>query len=228
MNRYGNLNTTIEKNQPSRTERKKKRTRTNLLEAAYALMSTKGVDATTIAEIADTADVAFGTFYNYFKTKDEIAACVIDCVIKDLGRRNDEATKSIKETNTAAVQALSIRITIQEMLTNPMWKWWLKRPEFLVERLIAGFYEYGTRDLKLAIQAGRYEIDEQDVDAMWSQQMWMLAGGVKALLDGQTKGLNEKNLIESIMRAMGVPAKRASEIATLPLPEISPAHVEFS
>lgn len=222
------MNTAIEKNRPSRTERKKKRTRTNLLEAAYALMSAKGVDATTIAEIADTADVAFGTFYNYFKTKDEIAVCVIDCVIKDLGRRNDEATKGLKESNTAAVQALSIRITIQEMLANPMWKWWLKRPEFLVERLIVNFYDYGTRDLRLAIQAGRYEIDEQDVDAMWSQQMWMMVGGVKSLLDGQTQGLNEKNLIESIMRAMGLPAARAREIAILPLPQISPEHVEFS
>lgn len=190
-------------------------------------MSTRGVDATTIAEIADQADVAFGTFYNYFKTKDEIAARVIDCVIKDLGQRNDGATRKLKEANPAAVQAISIRITIQEMLTNPMWKWWLKRPEFLVERMIINFYDYGTRDLKLAIEANRYDIKKTDVDAVWSQQMWMLVGGVKSLLDGQTAGLTEKNLIEAIMRAMGLPASRARELATLPLPKISPANIEF-
>lgn len=190
-------------------------------------MSAKGVDATTIAEIADQADVAFGTFYNYFKTKDEIAAHVIDCVIKDLGQRNDGATRNLKEANPASVQALSIRITIQEMLTNPMWKWWLKRPEFLVERMIINFYDYGTRDLKLAIEANRYDIEKTDVDAVWSQQMWMLVGGVKSLLDGQTAGLTEKNLIEAIMRAMGLPASRARELATLPLPKISPANIKF-
>ncbi len=57
------------------------------------------------------ADVGFGTFYNYFDSKDDIAARVLDCVIDDLGKRNDEATSNIKDGNPAAVQAISIRLT---------------------------------------------------------------------------------------------------------------------
>ena len=56
---------------------------------AYELMGQAGVDGTSIAEITDHADLGFGTFYNYFKSKDYIAINVLDAVIDDLGRRND-------------------------------------------------------------------------------------------------------------------------------------------
>ena len=34
-------------------------------------------DATSVAEIADAADVAIGSFYNYFDTKDELLAALL-------------------------------------------------------------------------------------------------------------------------------------------------------
>lgn len=43
-----------------------------LLNAAYDLFTTQGVEKTTIAEISKAADVAKGTFYLYFKDKYEI------------------------------------------------------------------------------------------------------------------------------------------------------------
>lgn len=212
----------------SRTERKKARTRTRLIEAAYAIMSAKGIDDATIQEITDRADVGFGTFYNYFETKDDIAAQVLDCVIDDLGRRNDEATQDLKGGSPAAVQAISIRITMREMLINPMWKWWLKRPELLAERLRKDFYRYGMRDLKIAVAAGRYDIAADELDTVWSQQMWMLTGGVRDMLDNGVKGLDEKGLIRIIMRAMGLPAARAKELADLDVPEVRLPDIDFS
>jgi AcrR family transcriptional regulator len=212
----------------SRTERKKRRTRAQLLEAAYSLMSTKGVDSTAIAEITELADTGFGTFYNYFKTKDDIAIQVLDCVIHDLGRRNDEATAALKGANPAAVQAISIRITMREMLTNPIWRWWLRRPDMLAERLRVDFHRYGVRDLKIALEAGRYDIAPEDVEALWSQQMWMLAGGVKDMLDSNIPGLTEQSLIAAIMRAMGLEPDRALELAALPLPAVGPPRIDFS
>jgi AcrR family transcriptional regulator len=53
----------------SRRERKKKETRQSLLEAALALFRDQGYEATTIEQITERADVAKGTFFNYFPSK---------------------------------------------------------------------------------------------------------------------------------------------------------------
>jgi AcrR family transcriptional regulator len=66
----------------SRRERKKQETRQRLLECAWQLFQGHGYDDTTVEEITDAADVAKGTFFNYFQTKeallDELALWRID------------------------------------------------------------------------------------------------------------------------------------------------------
>lgn len=52
--------------------------RERLLEAASDLIHRQGFKPTTLAHIASASDVPLGNVYYYFKTKDEIAAAVID------------------------------------------------------------------------------------------------------------------------------------------------------
>lgn len=52
-----------------RRERKKLATRRRILEAALGLFEEKGYEATTVEEIAQRADVAKGTVFNYFPQK---------------------------------------------------------------------------------------------------------------------------------------------------------------
>jgi AcrR family transcriptional regulator len=54
----------------SRRERKKLETRQALLEVALDLFREKGFDGTTVEEITERADVAKGTFFNYFSSKE--------------------------------------------------------------------------------------------------------------------------------------------------------------
>ena len=56
----------------SRRERKKVQTRQRLLEAALSLFREKGFSASTVEEIANKADVAKGTFFNYFPSKEAL------------------------------------------------------------------------------------------------------------------------------------------------------------
>lgn len=58
----------------SRRERKKQETRQSLLAAAMALFHEKGYDATPVEEITERADVAKGTFFNYFPSKEALLA----------------------------------------------------------------------------------------------------------------------------------------------------------
>jgi AcrR family transcriptional regulator len=52
--------------------------RERLLESAKGLIHEQGVHRTTLAEVAERADVPLGNVYYYFKTKDELVAAVID------------------------------------------------------------------------------------------------------------------------------------------------------
>lgn len=53
-------------------EEKKQETVNRIVNAAVCLFTEKGYEATTVAEITKMAGVAKGTFFNYFKTKEEL------------------------------------------------------------------------------------------------------------------------------------------------------------
>lgn len=64
-------------NDLSRQDRRRAKTRNQLLQAAKRLLATKGFHATKIADIAAAADVGTGTFYLYFPTKDALFADLV-------------------------------------------------------------------------------------------------------------------------------------------------------
>lgn len=58
--------------QESRRERKKRLTRQRIVTAAVKLFDEQGYEQTTVAQIAVAADVDPKTFFNYFRSKDEV------------------------------------------------------------------------------------------------------------------------------------------------------------
>ena len=61
-----------------RRERKKREARRRIYEAAFALFVERGYDHTTVEEIAERADVAKGTVFNYFPRKTSFLAALAD------------------------------------------------------------------------------------------------------------------------------------------------------
>jgi len=69
--------TDVTKARPSRRERKKHIVRSQIITHAIELFSTQGIDAVTVEQIADAADIGKGTVYNYFQTKEDIVVAFI-------------------------------------------------------------------------------------------------------------------------------------------------------
>lgn len=217
-----------ETSRPTRTQKRRAKTRIKLVKAAHAIMSKKGVDSTTIQEITDAADVGFGTFYNYFATKDEVAARVLDCSVNTLGRRNDLANKAARVRDPVLIVANSVRFVAREMMTNPIWQWWLKRPDLMVERMRAGFKPFGVRDIQKAMDAGTYHIARDDLETAWSFLIWLLAGSIKDIVDGYRPPETERIMAESVLRVMGVDLKAARTVSNRELPDFPPLEIDFS
>jgi AcrR family transcriptional regulator len=217
--------TTLER--PKRAAARRQRTRANLLRAAYHLMSKNGVDATAIQEITDRADVGFGTFYNYFTSKDALATEVLDCVINNIGQRNDLVTTKMRLTDPVEIVATSLRCVAREMMTNAVWYWWVQRPDLVVARLRAGFRPFGLRDMKRAIASGAYDIAEDDLETAWSYLIWLLAGGIKDIVDGYRPKGGEGLIADAILRVMGVPLEIAARVSKAKLPPYPDLDIDF-
>jgi AcrR family transcriptional regulator len=58
---------------PGKRERNKEQTKERILAAALELFREKGLEQTTTKEISKKAEIAEGTLFNYFKTKEDLA-----------------------------------------------------------------------------------------------------------------------------------------------------------
>ncbi len=79
---------------------KKKQKRDSLLMAAFALFTQKGINDTSISDIAKKANMAKGTFYLYFKDKFDIR----DKLIADKARQ--VFSKALEEMNDVKLDTL--------------------------------------------------------------------------------------------------------------------------
>lgn len=67
-------------------------TRERIYRAALGCFEKKGLDETTVAEIAEAADVGKGTFFTYFPTKESVFAEVSAELVDQMTARLDEAS----------------------------------------------------------------------------------------------------------------------------------------
>jgi len=77
----------MDKSSKNRLQKRAKRTRTKLKEAALDIFSEKSVDAATIEEITQKADVGKGTLYQHFDDKEEIVITLIEEAVDHLIER---------------------------------------------------------------------------------------------------------------------------------------------
>jgi AcrR family transcriptional regulator len=97
---------------PNRFDRRREKTRQELIEAAERVISSKGLHQTRIADIAAEADVGLGTFYLHFKTKNEIFMELVEQGASQMRQEIAEAKAS------ATDPADKLRIAIDNILSD--------------------------------------------------------------------------------------------------------------
>lgn len=91
--------------EPGRRARKKARTRQAIYDAATTLFLARGYDAVTVEELCRAADVAKGTFFLHFATK--------DALLSEYGRlATDELRERLAVHRGSAVTALRVALRV--------------------------------------------------------------------------------------------------------------------
>ncbi len=91
------MSTKTKKSVKNRSQKRAKRTRKKLKKAALDVFSEKSVDAATVEEITEKADVGKGTLYQHFEDKEEIVITLVDEAVEHLIERI-RAYDSVPET----------------------------------------------------------------------------------------------------------------------------------
>jgi AcrR family transcriptional regulator len=195
-------------------------TRRKLVSAARALMARKGVGATSIQEITDTADVGFGSFYNHFESKEAIVEAVMEDAIESFGRAADRLAATIEDP--AEVIAVSIRHAVRRAVDDEPWGWFLVRSALArADGLRRGLGPRLARDVRAGIDARRFKVDDPMGAAL-------AAGGailafIAARLHGDIAADAPERAATVVLRLLGVPPREAMQVASRPLPAIAGA-----
>jgi AcrR family transcriptional regulator len=200
----------------TRNARRKRRNRQALVEAAHTVMAEKGIDAATMSEIADLADVGAGTVYNYFASKDDLAMQVMEDVMDRLAQRIEAVTDTFDDP--AQVYAFGIRNVMKAATTDRRWSWLLRRSEVIADAMYRVMGPYAIRDLRNAVAAGRYQVE--DPEMAWRQATHAIVGFSLAVCDGKLAPGKIDEAVVNLLGMVGVPRVEAWEIALRPCPDL--------
>lgn len=186
------------------------------MQAAKELLALDGPESITIASITERADMGQGTFYNYFKSREELIDAVIFDTVETLGRRLDALTRDMDDA--AEIYSFSLRHLMHTAVSDPVWGWFMVRLGIAQEGLLAALGPRASRDLQIGVDSGRFVIE--DVGLSSAMTFGSLLSVMHRYLDGDRDNDPSDAYAENLLKMAGIPAAEAHEISKRPLPAL--------
>ena len=195
-------------------ERKKQQTRETIAHVALRLFAERGYDQTTLAEIAEAANVAPRTIFAYFESKEDILLCGERSFLDDLKRRLDERPEGtttvdalreflseippqdeddvlrkrvMSENPELQIKAHAGHTRLEPMLAESIAKDLGAKPDDLQPMLAAASVTaafISVRDRIFAAEAGGEPMTHEQAMGTLDQVLEFLRGGLEALQQG--------------------------------------------
>lgn len=205
------------KKKEGRVALRKRRNREALVRAGYQVITQKGIDAATMLEISELADVGAGTVYSYFKSKNELAVAVLEEIMNNLAKRIESVTDTFQDP--AQVYAYGVRTVIETATQDVRWKQILDRSELISNAMYLRMGPYAIRDLRLATAAGRFSAS--DPDFVWRMTTYAIIGVSRSI---NRNDLDASCIDETVVRLLcmaGIGIEEARKLSDCRLPAIA-------
>jgi len=141
---------------PGRQARRKQATREKIVTTAIKVFNEKGINDTTVHDITEGADVAYGTFYNYFTSIEDLAPQVINAKI----REHVDQVNAMQEglDDIALIVAMSVREFAKKVVSDPTLRWLAERPVIMVEALKLCLADDAKSHNRIGIERGEFDL----------------------------------------------------------------------
>lgn len=200
----------------TRNDRRRSRNREALLNAAEQLMIEKGPGVATIQEITDRADVALGTFYSYFDSKEEISTSVVKSILTRVAQQIRAVTDTFSDT--AQAFAYGVRTVMEIAVTDQRWRRLLAQPDVVADVWTEAFGPFGKVDIRRAATAKRYKVG--DIDLVWVQAIWAIVAVCVSIVRGEWETKDVDRILDeatvNILCMVGVDRTAAKKIVARP------------
>jgi AcrR family transcriptional regulator len=182
------------------------------------MISERGVEGLRLREVTDAADVGFGSFYNYFESKEELVEAVVLDVMSSLARTLIAHVDTFDDPAEAAAAAHRwfVRTAVEDpetarLLVN------LDQADVQFQQRIEPF---GLELLRRGIDAGRFPPMPSPVTTL-SYVVGATLAVTRGVVDRRLGPEAESQTAEVLLRALGVDADAARKIAHRPLPSVA-------
>jgi AcrR family transcriptional regulator len=216
--------------QLDRGARRRLRIRARLIDAARRIIAERGgIDAVPIAEITDAADVAVGSFYNHFSSREALFEAVLSETLEAHGRMLDALAEEIADV--AEFCAAGMRLTMRRVEAEPVWGGFMVQTGTYLPELSLILGRRLVHTLLRGIHCGRFTVVNE------ATTLAVVTGAVFGAMHAQrTKGSPRSFpelfpdpmpddadclVAEQLLQVLGLPRAEAAEIARRPLPPAS-------
>jgi len=190
--------------------------RARLIEAALLVFGQRGVEASVIDEITAVAGVSRGTFYNYFRTNEEL----LTAVAVETGNEIAAAIMGLfdQPPDPAVRAAVGIRHWLRMAQQHPHLAAFFRRAGMLVLDQTLTARSETRRYVPIGVERGRFNLATPEL------AFDLIGGAVLAGINtlatvGAPEGYAEE-LAERILLALGLDSAEARTIAFAPLAPI--------
>lgn len=201
---------------PMRGRRSREITRQKLIDAALRVMSKKGVDGTAINDITEEADVGFGSFYNHFPSKGDIAREVFNLHAQRLKVIINEIT--VTEPDRAVSCAFIFRLFLTKAISDPIWGSFVVNAAAELPGMWSEVFEaIGVSHLQHGNAEGRFDIS----NAKGAMRLIIasIIASMRALIEGSAEATTREDTVECLLRMIGIKGDEASELSRRELPD---------
>lgn len=184
------------------------RTDTRILEAALEVFAERGPDAPVIDEFVQAAGVSRGTFYNHFKSVEQLLHATSEWTTRDVVERIEEALEPIESPSLRL--GLGLRLFFARAERSPVWS------RFVARVWRVGGLELPTRDLEEGIRLGHFHVPGREAAHD------LLFGGIREALHRIGTGAAPPGYgdqaVQVCLQALRCEVRRIAAVLAHPLP----------
>ena len=193
-------------------EQRRARTRARIFATALPVFAEKGPDAPVIDDFIKAAGIARGTFYNHFKTTDELLVATSKWLEDELMRSIEIEIAGL--TDPVQRLATGVRLWLQRSRTDTVLCAFIVRNRLrgsLVEQTLAGDLRAGNRE-------GQFSIP--NVPAARDLVIGTIREAMSRMLDARVPRAYTDDVTRLILRGLGLDAEAIEPLLATPLPAI--------